>query len=109
MSNWVETIERADHKGDTKEIPGVKALIGIKRSMGKHPTIHEDIRASCASQRTVKFKPERIRASDAKVVTSNRCVCIGNVDTRVDATANTGKASGKPVRNGYSSDRRNKN
>ena len=92
VSNWVETIERADHKGNTKEIyAGVKALSGAKRSMGKHPTIREAIPASCAPKRTAKFKPECTRASDAKAVTGN--TRVASVETKADAAAFTEKTT----------------
>ena len=92
VSNWVETIERADHKGNTKEIyAGVKALSGAKRSMGKHPTMREAIPASCDPKRTAKFKPERTRASDAKAVTGN--TRIASTEAKADDAAVTGKTT----------------
>ena len=77
VSNWVETIEKADHKGDTKAIySGVKALSGAKRTISKRPTMREVDPASCTGpdeQRTAKMVDTEIRASDAKSVTQKKC------------------------------------
>ena len=93
VSTWVETIEKADHKGDTKTIySGVKALSGAKRSTGKHPTMRDDraaSQASCEPKRTAKFKQEQVRASDAKTVTEKSCVA--SVQKEADATTVSNK------------------
>ena len=95
VSTWVETIEKADHKGDTKTIySGVKALSGAKRSTGKHPTMRDDraaSQASCESKRTAKFKQEQVRASDAKTVTEKSCVA--SVQKEADVTTVSDKTN----------------
>ena len=76
VSDWVEVIEKADHKGDTKTIyGGVKTLSGAKQSISKRPTMREAKPASCEEadpQLTVKFEKHRTRASTTKAVTKTK-------------------------------------
>ena len=74
VSNWVETIEKADHKGDTKAIySGVKALSGTKRSSSKRPTMREVTSCEARNEQSGKGTAENsnaaLRASAAKSVT----------------------------------------
>ena len=68
VSDWVEKIEKADHRGDTKAIySGVKALSGTKRSISKRPTMRAASCTAADAQRTSAKKAKtHTRASDAK-------------------------------------------
>ena len=73
VSDWVERIEKADHKGNTKAIyDGVKILSGSKRTISKRPTMRAADPASCettAEQRTARNSNSEVKASAAKAVT----------------------------------------
>ena len=65
VSDWVEVIEKADHKGDAKAIySGVKALSGAKRTISKRPTMREAKSASRPSPCKIKYAPLFNRAPE---------------------------------------------
>ena len=100
VSDWVERIEKADHKGDTKAIySGVKALSGAKRTISKRPTMRAATAASCTtagSQRTSAKKAKtHSRASVAKSVTATHTRASNGTETRGLASMNRTNENGR--------------
>ena len=71
MSTWVQRIEEADHKGNTKEIyQGVKALSGSSQYSTTRPTMHwkpTDQKKNPAATDTRASSRPPIRASGERI------------------------------------------
>lgn len=95
MSDWVETIEKADHKGDTKakRYSGLKALSGAKRVTSKRPTMRDVKTASTdAEAKGTAKSTQQTRASDTKTVTEPTSVVSANT-TNDDESSGVSRAA----------------